>query len=269
MGTGLLADRHQGGVTAHQVQDLRGDQLVIEHHFGLLNLLQRLEGQQARIPWARPHQYHLAHFALGFVQPLIEPALCPLPILFLNQTGEGVGGEGPLPEAAAIGERSEHPLGLDPHPARELGQSAQMAGQQALESLAQQTHQHRGLAAAGDGHHQGRAVDDRGEDKAGALGVVHHIHKEPELVGALIDEGVDLEAVGGSHHQDLAGQMGRVEASRHMGEATGKLMEVGLELGGDQGQPGTCRQQQARLAQGNLAPAHQQYRAAFQPGKHR
>ncbi|MNW66768.1 hypothetical protein D3C74_452700 [compost metagenome] len=63
--------------------------------------------------------------------------------------------------------------------------------------------------------------------------------------------------------------MGRIDARRHMGEATGKLMEFGLELGRDQGQPGTCRQQKARLAQGDLAPAHQQYRAAFQPGKHR
>ena len=39
-----------------------------------------------------------------------------------------------------------------------------------------------------------------------------------------------------------------------MGEATGKFMELGLERGRDQGDPGTCRQQQARLAQGNLAP---------------
>ncbi|MNQ34838.1 hypothetical protein D3C85_483090 [compost metagenome] len=269
VGTGLLADRHQGGVTAHQVQDLRGDQLVIEHHFGLLDLLQRLEGQQARIPWARPYQHHFSHFGLGLVQPVIEPVLGPMPIGFLDQTGEGVGGKGALPEAAAIGERSEHPLGLDPHPARELGQSAEMAGQQALEPFAQQAHQHGRLATAGDGHHQGRTVDDGGEDKAGALGIVHHIDEQTELVGALIDQGIDLEIVGRRHHQDLASQMGRIEARRHMGEATGKLMEFGLELGRDQGQPGTCRQQKARLAQGDLAPAHQQYRAAFQPGKHR
>ena len=63
--------------------------------------------------------------------------------------------------------------------------------------------------------------------------------------------------------------MGRVEARRQMGEATGKFMEIGVNGGRDQGQPGPRRQQQARLAQGDLAPAHQQYRAAFQPGKHR
>ena len=269
VGTRLLADRHQGGVAAHQVQDLGGDQLVIEHHFGLLDLLQRLEGQQARIPRARPYQHHFSHFGTGFVQSLVQPLLGTLPIGFLNQTGQGVGGKGALPEAAAIGEGGQHLLGPAAHPAGELRQTAKMAGQQALEPLAQQAHQHGGLAAAGDGHHDGAAIDDGGEDKAGALGVIHQVDEQTALGGALVDQGIDLEIVGRGHHQDLPCQVGRVETRRHMGEATGKFMELGLERGRDQGDPGTCRQQQARLAQGNLAPAHQQYRAAFQPGKHR
>ena len=269
VGAGLLADRHQGGIAAHQIEDLGGDQLVIEHHFGLLNLLQRLEGQQARIAGARPHQHHLAHFALRQVEAIVQPLLGPLPIFFLNQTGQGVGGKGALPETATIGDRREHPLGLVAHPAGELGQPTEMARQQALQTLAQQAHQHRRLAAAGDGHHDGAAIDDGGEDKAGALGVVHHVDEQTELVGALIDQGVDFEIVGSGHHQDLASQMGRGEALRQMGEAIGKLVEVGFQFGGDQSQPGTGRQQQARLAQGHFAPSHQQHRATVQFGKHR
>ncbi|MNE87851.1 hypothetical protein D3C80_1850920 [compost metagenome] len=54
-----------------------------------------------------------------------------------------------------------------------------------------------------------------------------------------------------------------------MGETVAEFTKRRIELGGDQGQLGTRRQQQARLAQGNLAAPHQQYRAAFQLGKHR
>ena len=85
----------------------------------------------------------------------------------------------------------------------------------------------------------------------------------------MINQRVDFEAVGCRHHQDLTCQMGRGEALRQMGETTGKFRKFRFKLWGDQGQPGTGCQQQARLAQGNLAPAHQQYRAAFQLGKHR
>lgn len=67
MGARLLADRYQSGIAAHQIEDLGGDQLVVEHHFGLLNLLQRLEGQEARVTGARADQYNLAHFAFRLV----------------------------------------------------------------------------------------------------------------------------------------------------------------------------------------------------------
>ncbi len=102
VGTGLLADRDQGGITAHQIQDLRRDQLVIEHHFRLLDLLQRLEGQQTRIARARTDQHHLAHLALGLVEPVIEPGFGTLPILLFDKPCQGVGGKCPLPEAATI-----------------------------------------------------------------------------------------------------------------------------------------------------------------------
>ncbi|MNF95392.1 hypothetical protein D3C84_781400 [compost metagenome] len=231
MGTGLLADRHQGGVTAHQIQDLRGDQLVIEHHFGLLDLLQRLEGQQARIAGARPHQHHLADLALGLVQPLIEPAFGTLPVLLLDQTGEGIGGEGSLPETAAIRDGREQLLGLAAHPAGELRQPAQMAGQQTFEPLAQQPHQYRSLAAAGDGDHQRGSVYDGGEDEAGTHRVVHHIDEQAEPVGALVDEGIDLEIVGGGHHQLLARQMRWGETLGKVGETAGKFGKARLEFG--------------------------------------
>ncbi len=145
VGTRLLADRHQSRITAHQLEDLGGDQLVIEHHLGLLDLLQRLEGQQARIAGARPHQHHFPHLGLGLVQTLVQPALGPLPIFLLNQTGQGVGGKGALPEAATIGDGREHPFGFVAHPAGEFGQTTEMARQQALEPLAQQAHQYGAL----------------------------------------------------------------------------------------------------------------------------
>ena len=41
-----------------------------------------------------------------------------------------------------------------------------------------------GLAAGGDGHHQRRAVDERRHDEAGAFRVIHHVGKDPRLIGA-------------------------------------------------------------------------------------
>ncbi len=269
VGACLLADRHQSSVAAYQIEDLGGDQLVVEHHFSLLNLLQRLESQEARIAGARADQHHLAHFAFRLIEAIAQPLLGPLPILFFNQASEGVGGKGALPEAATIGNRGEHPFGLVTHPAGELGQPAKMARQQALQPLAQQAHQHRRLAAAGDRHHQRRAIDDRGKDKAGTLGVIHHVDEQTQLVGTLIDEGVDFEIISRRHYQNLACQMGRGEALGKMGKTTGKFHKFRFKLRGDDGQSGSGRQQQARLAQGHFAPAHQQHRAPVQLGKHR
>ena len=103
VGSRLLADRHQSGIAAHQIEDLGGDQLVVKHHFSLLNLLQRLEGQEARIAGARADQHHFSYFAFRLIEAIAQPLLGTLPILFLNQAGEGVGSKGALPEAATIG----------------------------------------------------------------------------------------------------------------------------------------------------------------------
>ncbi len=56
----LLADEDPLGIPAHQCHHFVGDQPVIDHHVRLLHLAQGVQGEQARIAGAGPHQHHLA-----------------------------------------------------------------------------------------------------------------------------------------------------------------------------------------------------------------
>jgi len=104
-----------------------------------------------------------------------------------------------------------------------------------------------------------------------------------ELVcGAMLDacaphaKWIDVFCDRGAFTVDQAREILRAGAARGLGMRLhanqlqhGGAIQLGVELGRDHCEVGTGIQQQARLAQGNLAPAHQQYRAAFQLGKHR
>ena len=58
---GPLAHEYFFGFAAHKLQHLFGYQCVVQHHIGLLDALQRLEGQQACIARASANQRYLAN----------------------------------------------------------------------------------------------------------------------------------------------------------------------------------------------------------------
>ncbi|CNV00463.1 Uncharacterised protein [Salmonella enterica subsp. enterica serovar Bovismorbificans] len=83
-----------------------------------------------------------------------------------------------FPEATTLAHRGKllfHSGAELPGIARDL---PQMLRQQRFQFLAQQTRQHRGGAARGDGDHQRRAVNNGGHDKAGGFRRIHHVAKD-------------------------------------------------------------------------------------------
>ncbi|MNE77690.1 hypothetical protein D3C80_1740270 [compost metagenome] len=114
-----------------------------------------MQGEQAGIPRACAHQDHLALGSgiLGKerVGQLVGRGL----IAPCQSLTEAVGAEQPLPELAPLPHARE--AGLDPvsQAAGKGRHRAEMLGQQGFEFFPQQSGQHRGLAAGGDGHHQG------------------------------------------------------------------------------------------------------------------
>ena len=71
---GAFADEDTLGVAAHQRHDLFGDQPVVNHHVGLLDLLQPFQRQQAGIARPGAHQHHFTAIFRLFAEQLLELA---------------------------------------------------------------------------------------------------------------------------------------------------------------------------------------------------
>ena len=260
MRSSFLANTDTLGIATHQVQYLGRNQLIVEHHLGLLDLLQPLEGQQSRIARACAYQHYLAPYLLGGAQLFIQPdtgfGFAPT----LQQTQQAGGAQGSLPEAASLGDGGECRFHLATPLTGQTRQRPQMGGQQGLQTLAQQTGQHWRRPATGDGDHYGRAIYDGGEDKAGVSRIVYHIDPDLCLFGCLGHLTVNHLVIRRSNHQSLTGQMLRSKAASDGSKplTLRQRLQFGMKLGSHHGQSGTGLQQQARLAQCHLAPTDQQ-----------
>ncbi len=157
-----LADENTLGVTAHQVEDGRRKQAVVQNHVRLLHQPQGAERQQIRIAGTGADQIDLAWRRLTRQQAL---QFCRGGGIVAAQGGLRTGSiEKPLPDRAALrqfaGLGDARPLAM-----QKRRQPAVACRQPGLELLAQTPRQNRRRTAAGDRDLQRRAVDYRRSDE--------------------------------------------------------------------------------------------------------
>ncbi len=92
-------------------------------------------------------------------------------------------GEKLFPEAATLAHRGESGFYPLAQPARIARQQAEVLRQQRFQLFTQNTGQHGGVAAGGDGDHQRRMVDNGGHYHAGLFRRIHQIAKNPLRFG--------------------------------------------------------------------------------------
>src|SRR5574340_591520 len=94
---------------------------------------------------------------------------------------------------------------------RERREAAEVLRDESLQLAAQQARQHRRGAAAGECHHQRRAVEDGGHDEAAQLRIVHDVHRNVARPRQFGDLPIDAAVIGGRDDQRHAFEVLRLE----------------------------------------------------------
>ncbi len=197
----LLADKDPLGIPANKCQHLLRHQPVIDHHIRLLQLLQAVQGEQASIAGAGPHQGDVSLALLWLIEQRVDALfgcllLAPRQLACQSLMAKAAPRNGGEPVCR---------YGLDPlaQLARQGSELAECCGSMASSF------------PAADGSvpaprlrwrwpPSGRAVDDGGHDGAAVGRRVHHVAEDLAPIRFVENLLVDLGLVGGGDHQPFA-----------------------------------------------------------------
>ena len=261
---GALADIDALGLAAHEFEDFRRDQPVVEHDLGLLHQAQRAEGQQIGVAGAGADEIDLAAFGRPPRGEGLER---------FDQGGaraRHVARQRPLadgaverlfPEAAArlrIAEPRPHRAASFLH---QRGQAAVARGNRRLEPGPQPPRQQRRGAAGGDGDEQGLAVYDRGQGEIALVRPLGDRDPDARRSGEGAGAGVRLGIAAGGDAERGAGEIFRLQRARHAFAAPGARLGERFEIADEFGREGA--HPRARLEQ-RLRPPRRRHAAARQ-----
>ena len=263
---GVLAGVDPVRVPAHQIEDLVGDEAVVDHHVGLLEEAHGAKAEQIRIAGPRPHQKDLAGSRAGI--RLRQRLAQRVPRLPLPPGEHHLGdraAEDLVPEGAPLRGRPDPVPDLRPQLPPERGQTPEGGRDEGLQARPDEAGQHRrGPSGAHRRQHRG-AVDDRGQDEVPPLGPRHRV-REPPLPGRQThDTGVERLVVGRGDHQPAAFEIARLESALAPAYPSpgDQRVERRAKGRGDHAHHGAGLEQHFRLAGGHAAATgHQAGRAA-------
>ena len=161
---GTFADANLLRVTADQLANTVGDQVVIEHDIRILKNLEATQREQPGIARPGAHQNDLPARTAGVIQFVFEDLLRRRLVTGLHQAGKA-SAKHTLPEATAFRHAGQTRFQMVAPVAGLLRHTSEAGRQQRFDFFPQHARQHRGGAAGGDRHQQWRAVDNRREDK--------------------------------------------------------------------------------------------------------
>ena len=265
---GAFADTDQLGITAHQLENRRGHQMVVENHVRLLDRLQTTKGQQPGIARPGAHQNNFSRLAFGLIQLILQRLFRLRMIARHHQAGKAAGKDA-FPEAATRFGGRQTGFQMVAPVARRFRQPPEVRRQQRFNFLAQNTRQHRRFAAGGDRHQQRRTVDDRREDKRAQRLVIHHVDQPVARVSRRKHPLVKRLILRGRNHQkniihQRVAKFRRPPAKRLARRQIGQRRR---ERPGDHLHLRLSAQQEFNLAFSNLIAADHQHGPLFQFGK--
>ena len=180
----LLADVDAFGIAPHQFQNLRGNQVVVDHHVGLLHQAQGAEGEQVRVAGAAADQIDLAAWR-GVVGIGCQHLLQYVPCGLVFAPASTISAIGPCntfsQKMRRLAGSGNAVFDLVAEVLRKVRQASIGGRDEGFQLGAQEACQHRRSAAAGNRDDQRRAVDDGGHDEGAQIRVVHHIDRNPLL----------------------------------------------------------------------------------------
>src|SRR6516162_8558532 len=225
------------------IEHSRGHQLVVEHHIGVREGVERTQGQKIRIARAGADQKHRFGSAVAALASAVtidrghEPRLRLVGTPRENRLGNGTCDD-VLPKAARR-QRARDGRKSAAVSADQSSEVADAGGQQGLDQLAQPPRQDRRGSAGADRDHHLAAIDDGGKNERREVRPVDDIDGDAVAAGA----GGDLS----------------VERVARRGNDGDGIAQIGLEwIGEADFEPARSRQRQHRFRDVDVArqPAH-------------
>lgn len=128
-----------------------------------------------------------------------------------------------------------------------------MLSQNGVEFAAQLGGDAGAAATGGDGDLHVAAVDARGHDEVALLGGIGHVGEDAASFGGDTDVVVHGAVVGGGEDEQVTGEIGGAEGAAV--DAHGERVEVGKDIGGDDGDARAGFEEALRFAQRDLSRA--------------
>ena len=254
----LLADVDALGIAPHAIEHGRADQPIVEHDIGLLQQLQRAQGQKVRIAGPGADQVDLAARRRRRVRSCASSnasasAVCPANTLEAmppanswsqNRRRCSMSGSARWTRSRA-------------RPARRAS-SPSFAGSSASSCAADAAHQGRRLPGTADRHDDRRAIDDRRHDARRGAAVIDHVDKNAPRGAGRRHRVIDRHLIGGGNRKHRPSQVLRLESHAVALDPTGIAMTRQRRVQGWRDDPHPCPrpQQHVDLAQRHSAPAN-------------
>ncbi len=152
--SGAFTDKDAFGIAAYQIQNLIGNQPVIDDDVCLLDQLQAFECEQSGIARTGTDQRYFTLLRKVCAKKRVGNLIRAFTVAVSQRLGQPFAVKKALPEVASGIEGAEllfHPIA---QAARQLRQLTQMLRQHRLQFLPQQPRQHRRASTGRDGDHQ-------------------------------------------------------------------------------------------------------------------
>ena len=278
--TGGLAHGNLLGIPPREREHRVGDQPIVKDHVRILQRAQCVQRQQSRITRARTDQHDgAASVVLGLIQQLRERLFGRVGLAAPQARSNRATHDGRV-ETSSRGKIRERELDALAPALQQSCQRAERFVEQAFQPLANVPGEHGGHAAARDRDHQRRAIDDRGHDEAGELGIVDDVDEDLPITCRRGDLGVHRGNAGGGDHQCSAVELRGVERKRPPVDGALAIASLTLvcrrrqallepfgQFGSDQFDARTRLQQQPHLALGDFSAADDEHALAAQVRK--
>ena len=213
-----FADEHAVSIAAHQIHDVIRDQTVIHHDVRLLDLLETLQRQQARIAGTCAHQYHFTAMIQRLAQELFGRLFNGFGVLIGKGLRQPVVDKELLPEATAFAHGCEGLLHAGTQLPGVLGNLAKMLRQHGFQFFPQQTGKNGRAATGRYRNHQRRAVDNGWHDKARLFRRIHHVTEDAARFAGVADALVNVIVIRCGDGQPAGIQQGFIKFALHLRE---------------------------------------------------
>ncbi len=231
-----------------ELENLRRQQIVVQHHVRLTENPQRLQGEQLRVSWSRADEIHHSRCLTAVARRAKAVRCCHFMQLLLSHVGVHVRREQLAPRFAQL----LNPLGV-------------FGTELLLELDADTLRERRAMACGRNRDLQIAAVDDRRIVEVAVDRIIDRVDEDPSAMRLLVDRPGDVAGHGSDNEPDPL-EIARIEPAPVPGDraGAGEFLNGGCRLRRNNRNGGARRHESAHLGLRHGTCAHKKDRLSLQ-----